>query len=75
MEPGLRLSRRISRSTSVRWAGLVPVLVYAAFIIFQVTQSQPLALRFIAFFAMGIPCLIALVAWSQWSARLDGSKG
>lgn len=60
-------------ATLTRRAALAPVLVYAAFIGFQVTQSQPLALRFIAFFAMGIPCLIALVAWSQWSGQPGGS--
>ncbi|HSI54365.1 MAG TPA: carotenoid biosynthesis protein [Ramlibacter sp.] len=58
---------------SARRAALAPILVYAAFIAFQVTQSQPLALRFIAFFAMGIPALAALAAWSQWSRQLPGS--
>jgi len=58
---------------SARRAALIPILVYAGLIVFQVTQAQPLALRYIAFFAMGIPCLIASVAWSQWSKQLRGS--
>lgn len=73
--PRFDQSSATATKASMRWAGLAPVLVYAAFIVFQVTQSQPLALRFIAFFAMGIPCLIAAVAWSQWSGRLSGSQG
>jgi putative membrane protein len=50
-------------------AALVPLLVYTGLIVFQVTQTQPVALRVIAFFAMGIPLLIAGVAWSQWISR------
>lgn len=52
-----------------RRAALVPILVYVGFIVFQVTQSETLALRVIALFAMGIPALVAGVAWSQWSDR------
>ena len=45
----------------------MPILVYAAMSVFQVTQTQPVALRVIAFFAMGIPALVAGMAWSQWT--------
>ncbi|MES3002921.1 MAG: carotenoid biosynthesis protein [Pseudomonadota bacterium] len=55
-----------STAHPARFAALAPILVYAGFIVFQVTQTQPAALRVIAFFAMGIPTLIALVAWSRW---------
>ena len=55
---------------TARPAALVPVLVYAGLIVFQVSLSQPVALRVIAFFAMGIPALIAAMAWSQWSRQL-----
>lgn len=54
-----------------RTAALVPILVYAGMIVFQVSQTQPLALRVIAFFAMGIPALIASVAWTQWARQLQ----
>ena len=50
-----------------RRAALVPVFVYFGFIAFQVTQTQPAALRVVALFAMGIPAFLALVAWSQWA--------
>jgi len=47
-------------------AALVPILLYAGMIVFQVLMTQPVALRVIAFFAMGIPALAAAVAWWQW---------
>lgn len=56
-----------------RFAALVPVLVFTGFIVFQVTQAQPVALRVIAFFAMGIPALIAGVAWSQWTSTQEAA--
>jgi len=55
---------------AARRAALVPIVVYAGMIVFQVSLTQPVALRVIAFFAMGIPALIASVAWSQWSQKL-----
>lgn len=55
---------------AARQAALVPIVVYAGMIVFQVSLTQPVALRVIAFFAMGIPALIALMAWSQWSRQL-----
>jgi putative membrane protein len=50
-----------------RAAALVPIAVYAGLMVFQIALTQPIALRVIAFFAMGIPALIAWAAWSQWS--------
>jgi uncharacterized membrane protein len=48
-------------------AALVPIVLYAGCMVFQMAVSQPLALRVIAFFAMGIPALAAGVAWLHWS--------
>lgn len=50
-----------------RHAALVPVLVYAGMIVFQVTQVQPIALRVVSFFAMGIPVVVALHGWWRWT--------
>ncbi len=52
-----------------RRAALVPVLVYAAMIIFQVAFTQPAALKVVALFAMGIPTVAAAAAWVQWTQR------
>lgn len=45
---------------------LVPVLMYAGFMVFQMCVSHPMELRTIAFFAMGMPILCALAGWQQW---------
>ncbi|MBI2771698.1 MAG: carotenoid biosynthesis protein [Burkholderiales bacterium] len=60
-------------AAAARRAALAPILVFSGLIVFQVTQTQPIALRIIAFFAMGIPALIAAVAWSQWARTLEAS--
>jgi uncharacterized membrane protein len=57
-----------------RRAALAPILVYFGFIAFQVTQTQPAALRVVALFAMGIPAILALVAWSQWAGAAAGRR-
>ena len=59
----------VGTGVAARRAALVPILVYAGMMVFQVAMTQPVALRVIAFFAMGIPCVIALMAWSQWPLR------
>lgn len=64
----------MAEDAPARLAALVPILVYAGLIVFQVSLSQPVALRVIAFFAMGIPALAASVAWSQWSRRLGEAR-
>ena len=51
----------------VRRAALVPALLYGGLMLFQVAQVQPVALKVVSFFAMGIPALIALHAWWQWT--------
>lgn len=50
-----------------RRAALVPIVLYAGMLLFQVAMVQPAALRVIAFYAMGIPTVIALFAWRHWS--------
>lgn len=55
------------RDGAARRAALLPIAAYAGLMVFQAAVSQPIALRFIAFFAMGIPALAAAVAWWQWS--------
>ncbi|MEO5671521.1 MAG: carotenoid biosynthesis protein [Ramlibacter sp.] len=63
--PGLEAAATVP----ARRAALLPLAVYAAFIVFQTTQTRPVALRVVAFFAMGIPALAAFAAWLQWSHR------
>lgn len=52
-------------------AVLVPVLIYACGLVFQCLLGDPVEVRAIAFFAMGLPVLVASAAWGQWrrSAR------
>lgn len=58
---------------ATRGAALLPVAIYAGFIAFQVAFTQPVALRVVAAFAMGIPALVAGVAWTHW-ARADAPE-
>ena len=53
-----------------RLAALLPLLVYAGLIVFQMAFTEPIALRVVAFFAMGIPTLVAAGAWFQWAGRV-----
>jgi putative membrane protein len=46
---------------------LLPVLVYAGFMLFQVVQGHPIETRAIACFAMGIPVVAALAGWRRWA--------
>jgi uncharacterized membrane protein len=52
---------------SARRAAVLPIGAYAFMMAFQVAIAEPVALRVIAFFAMGLPVLFALVAWHHWS--------
>jgi uncharacterized membrane protein len=52
-----------------RGAALVPIVLYGGMLLFQVAMVQPTALRVIAFYAMGIPTVIALFAWRHWTPR------
>jgi len=53
-----------------RRAAIAPIVVYAGMMVFQMVVGDPFELRVVSFFAMGIPALAALVAWSQW----DGAE-
>lgn len=58
-----------ARNRAARLAAVAPIGLYAGMMVFQVVMTQPIALRVIAFFAMGIPVLIAWAAWLQWSRQ------
>jgi uncharacterized membrane protein len=49
-----------------RRAALAPIAVYAAGMVFQMLFGHPIETRAVAFFAMGLPTLVALAAWWQW---------
>lgn len=55
-------------AASQRRAALAPILVYAAMMMYQVVVGDPVTLRVISFFAMGIPAFAAGAAWSAWAA-------
>lgn len=63
---------QVPAATAAR-AALVPVLVYAGMLVFQVLMVEPAALRVVALYAMGIPALAAGAAWSQWSRQLKAA--
>lgn len=48
-------------------AVLVPILIYVSGLVFQVLLGHPIEVRAIAFFAMGLPVIVAWAAWRQWS--------
>lgn len=48
-------------------AVLVPILIYASGLVFQVLLGHPIEVRAIAFFAMGLPVVVAWAVWRQWS--------
>ena len=47
-------------------AALAPIAIYAAGMVFQMLFGHPIETRAVAFFAMGLPALVALAAWWQW---------
>jgi len=53
---------------------LVPVLMYAGFMVFQMCVSHPMELRTIAFFAMGMPILCALAGWQHWLQSREAAR-
>jgi uncharacterized membrane protein len=48
-------------------AVLALLLIYASGLVFQVLLGHPIEVRAIAFFAMGLPVVLAWAAWHQWS--------
>ena len=54
-------------------AALAPIAIYAAGMVFQMLFGHPIETRAVAFFAMGLPALVALVAWWQWTHPEGGA--
>ena len=54
---------------------LVPVLIYAGLMAFQIVAGFPVETRSIAVFAMGIPLLCALAGWQHWKTHNADSEG
>lgn len=44
--------------------------IYTSAMVFQMIWGATLALKVVAFFAMGIPLLVAWTAWTQWRRQL-----
>lgn len=60
-------SRPPAVASSVRWAAGLPIGIYAGALVFQMVWGQPPEVRAVAFFAMGMPVLVATVAWWRWT--------
>lgn len=63
-----KLPVRPTTSFSRRHA-LVPVLIYAGLMAFQIVAGFPVETRSVAVFAMGIPVLCALAGWRHWKTH------
>lgn len=50
-----------------KWHVLLPISIYALSMVFQICISNPVELRTIALFAMGIPLLCAMAGWWRWA--------
>jgi len=59
-------------SRVTRRHALLPIALYAGFMVFQMAVSEPMELRTIAFFAMGMPILCALAGFRHW--QMDGHR-
>lgn len=59
--------------TRTRSATAIPLGIYASGLVFQMSFGHPIEIRAIAFFAMGIPLLVAAVAWWQWQSHDEGA--
>ncbi len=49
-----------------KWHVLAPMLIYGGSMVFQMIYGSPVETRTIAFFAMGIPLLCAMLGWWRW---------
>lgn len=54
------------QSANAKFLAMLPLLNYGSFMVFQMVLGTPVETRTIAFFAMGIPLLVATVQWSRW---------
>jgi uncharacterized membrane protein len=52
-----------------RWHALLPLAIYGGSMAFQMANGTPVETRTIAFFAMGVPLLCALIGWSRWEGE------
>lgn len=57
-------------SGPVKLLSVLPLVNYGSFMVYQMVLGVPVETRTIAFFAMGIPLLIAAVQWSRWKSQL-----
>jgi uncharacterized membrane protein len=64
----MRIEAHAEPSKHVRLAALLPIGIYTSSMIFQMIWGHPIETRAVAFFAMGIPILVAAVAWWHWRA-------
>lgn len=60
-------TRLPAAGTPVRWAAGLPLGIYASALVFQLVWGYPIEIRAVAFFAMGMPMLVAAVAWWRWA--------
>ena len=65
----------VPAATFKRRDALVPVLIYAGLMAFQVVAGFPVETRSIAVFAMGIPLLCALAGWQHWRTHDADNEG
>ncbi|HVZ42165.1 MAG TPA: carotenoid biosynthesis protein [Ramlibacter sp.] len=54
-----------------RIAGLLPVAMFAGLMVFQMLFLAQPELRAVAFFAMGIPSLVAAAGWARWCGERE----
>ena len=59
-------------TSRTRLAAMIPLAIYGGEMVFQMIFGQPIEVRAIAFFAMGMPLLVASVAWWQWRSVPSG---
>lgn len=68
-----RPTLRASPDAVGRRAAWVPIAIYAFMMLFQIAIVLPVALKVIAFFAMGTPLLVASVACVHWTRSAGDS--
>lgn len=56
-----------------RLAALAPIGIYASGLVFQMLFGHPVETRAVAFFAMGLPIVVATTAWWQWAHPRSGT--
>jgi uncharacterized membrane protein len=65
---------RVPVNARTRRAALIPLGIYGSGLVFQMVYGHPMEIRAIAFFAMGMPLLLASVAWWQWKTAGEGAN-